>query len=202
LDKSKKKFAILDFDGVVNLAKRFSKRYSTEHNLDIKILLPFFDSKFQLCLIGKADLKKELAKVLKLWRWSGTVEELLDYWFSVEINIDDRMIQKIHTLKSKGVIVIGATNQEKYRTQYLRKKLHLDTLFDKFYSSVDLGIKKPDGKFYESILNDINAEPSEVVNWDDSTKNVDSASNLGIKSYLYKKYSVFEKQCRDNFVSN
>jgi HAD superfamily hydrolase (TIGR01509 family) len=193
------KVALFDLDGVINSAIPFSTRYSKMKNIDIETMLPFFNGIFQDCLVDKADLKEELQIVLEKWQWDGTVDELLTYWFEGEVNVDERFIKKIGFLKRNGITVVGGTNQEKYRTNYLRDVLDLDNLFAKFYSSAEIHIKKPSTKFFEYIINDLNISPNEMVYWDDSSEHVKSASELGINAYHFTEYERFEQEFKKHF---
>ena len=49
---------------VIEREMRFSQRFSDEFDVPFEKIIPFFKNEFQLCLIGKADLKKELKKYL------------------------------------------------------------------------------------------------------------------------------------------
>ena len=58
------KTILFDVDGVVIPKKRrFSTNFSREFNVPIEKLSQFFENEFQLCLVGKADLKKEIKKL-------------------------------------------------------------------------------------------------------------------------------------------
>ena len=63
----------------------------------------FFAGVFHNCLIGKADLKEELAKVIAEWGWQGTVDELIDFWFSVGDDLDDDVDRYIQSAKDHGL---------------------------------------------------------------------------------------------------
>jgi HAD superfamily hydrolase (TIGR01509 family) len=80
-----------------------------------------------------------------------------------------------------------ATNQEKYRLEYMRKEMGFEKIFDKIYSSNIIGFKKPEIQFYKYILNDLNKSPNDIIFYDDSQANIESAELIGITSYLYIK---------------
>ena len=57
------KAVIFDTDGmIIRSEKYFSQRFSDEFNIPMEKILPFFKNEFQLCLVGKADIKTELNK--------------------------------------------------------------------------------------------------------------------------------------------
>jgi putative hydrolase of the HAD superfamily len=84
---------ILDADGVLIHAERFSKQLERDYRITTQITEPFFSGPFKECLIGKADLKEELGPYLKKWGWQKSVEEFLDYWFTAEHKIDQSLIE-------------------------------------------------------------------------------------------------------------
>ena len=190
------KAIVLDADGVIiNKPDMFSVQYQKEFGISNDVMLPFFKGRFQDCLVGKADLKEELEPLLKKWAWPGLVEELLDYWFKSEHYIDEKIVAEIARLKRMGIKCYLGTDQEKYRTEYIRKNMGLEKIFDKIYSSAEMGYKKPDKEFFEIITNDLknkeNIQPEEIMFWDDDEKNVMAGRELGWRSYLYENFEGF-----------
>ena len=78
-----------------------------------------------------------------------------------------------------------ATNQEKYRLEYMKKEMDFETTFDKIYSSNLIGFKKPSVEYYKYILDDKNENPGNIIFYDDRQENVESSKSLGISAYLY-----------------
>ncbi|MFA7209064.1 MAG: HAD family hydrolase [Parcubacteria group bacterium] len=192
------KAIVFDADGVViNSPDYFSVQYQKEFGVSNDMMLPFFKGKFQDCLVGKADLKEELKPFLSGWKWAGTVEEFLGYWFKVEHHIDERVVREIERLKSMGIRCYLGTKQEKYRTEYMRNRMGFEEIFDHIYSSAEVGYKKPDKKFFEFISADIknkdNIDPEEIMFWDDEKSNVAVSKELGWQGYFYGNYDDFNK---------
>lgn len=193
------KIALFDIDGVLNNVEKFSLRYEKEYGVSVDLLLPFFKNEFQDCLVGKLDLKEQLEKVKGIWKFNGSTEELLKFWFEGEINVNKEVLRIIETVKNAGYPVIAVTNQEKYRTNYLKKKLDLDKLFYKTYSSAQIGVKKPEKGFYEYIKNDMKIDYNEFAYWDDDEDNVVESAKLGISSYRYLGINDFREQVMREF---
>jgi len=193
------KIALFDIDGVLNNVEKFSLRYEKEYGVSVDLLLPFFKNEFQDCLVGKLDLKEQLEKVKGIWKFNGSTEELLKFWFEGEINVNKEVLRIIETVKNARYPVIAVTNQEKYRTNYLKKKLDLDKLFYKTYSSAQIGVKKPEKGFYEYIKNDMKIDYNEFAYWDDDEDNVVESAKLGISSYRYLGINDFREQVMREF---
>lgn len=186
------KAIIFDADGVViNSPGYFSVQYQKDFGISNDMMLPFFKGRFQDCLVGKADLKEELVPLLKDWRWNGSVEELLKYWFKAEHYIDERMVEEIKNFKNRGIKCYLGTKQEKYRTEYIWNEMEFKNIFDGIYSSADIGYKKPDKKFFEFIQNDLELKPEEIMFWDDEKDNVETAKGLGWQGYFYDNFEDF-----------
>lgn len=186
------KALILDADGVIINGIRFSQRLKVDYGLTIEDTAAFFQGKFQECLVGKADLKKELPQHLKEWGWNKSVEEFLEYWFKSEHQLNQELINYLSSIKNKIKCYV-ATNQEKYRTEYIIDKMGFNQIFDKVFSSAYIGHKKPQKEFYEYFLKnigDINKE--EIIFWDNSKEHISSAQKVGLKAELYKNFNDFK----------
>ncbi|MFA7245476.1 MAG: HAD-IA family hydrolase [Candidatus Magasanikbacteria bacterium] len=189
----KYKVFLFDTDGVVVLSEMFSNHYSQKNNIPKEEMLPFFTGVFQDCMKGKADLKEVIKPWLVKWQWNESVDEFLKQWFEHENNIDEKVIEFINQLKKEGIKCYLATNQEKYRTEYLKNKMKFGELFDGIFSSAYIGHKKPTKEFYEFILDNLNIPAKEIFYLDDDVKNIEIAKELGIESYLYKDFDKFIK---------
>lgn len=51
---------------------------------------------------------------------------------------------------------------------------------DHHFTSLELGVMKPDAAIYQAVLNSLEADPGEVLFFDDGMKNVDAARTLGM----------------------
>ena len=181
------KAIIFDSDGMLTHGARFSEHYSREHGVSLDKMAPFFKDPFKDCLVGRADLKEELQKGwLEEWHWTDSVDELLKYWFSVGDRLDQDVFDSINELKNKGVLCVLATNQEKYRTDYLSDTFGYDDVFDKVFSSAYVGHLKPSSEFFDAVMRYLRAkdgsiEKTDVLFWDDDMENVEGAQEYGFK---------------------
>lgn len=179
------KAILFDADGVLIHAERFSIRLEREYGISTDMTLPFFKGVFQKCLIGQADLKKTIASYLPQWGWKGTVDEFLKCWFESEHKIDAELVEFIKQLKSQGMRVYIATNNETHRTEYLIHEMGFGEVFDKVYGSGHMGFKKPDHQFFDHIIKEQSLVPEETLFVDDDRENIESARELGLHAMLY-----------------
>lgn len=185
----KYKVALFDADGVTFTEGQLFSEILAEKRMinSLAKTASFFKGPFQQCLVGKADLKEELSKVVKEWGWSGTVDELINFWFTVGNEIDEAVSKYIHNLKDKGVSCYLVTNQEKYRGELLRIKLA--HLFERTFVSAEIGYRKEDPSFFEYVYNDVKAKVTskqEILLIDDDPKNIGAARQFGIDAIHFR----------------
>ena len=179
---------IFDFDGVINISEYFSIRYAKEFNIPLETISSFFRKEFNRCATGKADMRELLLPYLENWKWNGSLDSLLNYWFSNDIELNQELLTFIDTLKAQKFSVMLASQQEINRKNYIWETLDLKNIFDAFYCTCDLGYLKSDPVFYELILEDLTKHqtiqaPQEVIFFDDSPHFIKAASSTGIVSY-------------------
>lgn len=197
------KAVIFDSDGMLSHGPRFSEQYAADHKVSIDVLTPFFIGPFKDCLIGRADLKEELQKGwLEKWGWTGSVDELLEYWFSVGDQLDQEVFDTIAPLRARGVICVLATNQEKYRTEYLSKKFGYGTAFDKVFSSAYLGHTKTSPEALAVIMKYLNdqdpsIDASNTIFWDDDLKNIEQAKAYGLPTEQFIDAVQYKARMRE-----
>ena len=191
------KAIIFDADDVLIIKeKMFSQHLEEDYGISREKISDFFTGDFQKCLVGKADLKEELKKKITEWGWKGSVEQLLDYWFKVEHHIDEQLVEFIRELKSRKIKCYLGTNNEKYRTEYIRDEMGFSKILDKVFSSAEIGHKKPSSEFFESMFHDIEKtdeiERGEVLFVDDDPENIEAAKKFGFQTHLYNNFHDFE----------
>lgn len=191
------KVIIFDSDGVITSSKMFSEDLQRDFGISSTLLTPFFNTAFKKCLIGKADLKEELKKHINNWGWKGSVDELVEYWFVSEHEINEKVVEIIKDIKQKGVKCYLGTNQEQYRTDYMRKRMGFAELFDGIWSSSEVGAIKSEQYFFESVYGQISDDgkisKNEIMFWDDSEINVLAAKEFGFQAYQYCDFEKFKK---------
>jgi putative hydrolase of the HAD superfamily len=182
------KILLLDFDGVISNTKYFSEIYAEKFGIDLNIMLPFFDQLRNTTNIGQGDLKEMLKDVLEDWQWNGTVDELLKFWLDSDSEIDERFIPIVTNLRAKGIKVYLATDQEKYRAQFIWEERGLKNWLDGKFVSCDIGFMKSDPRFFQHIITTLNVHPSEIVFFDDSIQKVESARKAGVNAKHFTKF--------------
>lgn len=186
------KVLFFDADGVtiVQREKFFSQRFSEDYGQSTDVVMPLFKNEFYKCVLGEMDLKDVLKSYLPKWSWQGTVDELLEYWWAGENKINMPVVEKITELRAKGYRCYLATDQEKYRANYIMKGMGMEKYVDGAFFSCDLGISKGKREYWEKVLKSLSIDnPGEVEYWDDEIENIQAAQEAGIKVHLFKNPS-------------
>lgn len=207
---------LLDADHVlINKPELWSAKYCREYGVPYESVLPFFTGDFQACLVGKADLKRLLPPWLDRWEWDEGVDAFLRYWFQAEHFIDSELLEEIERLRAAGMKMYVATNQERYRTEYMLEAMGFARQFDGMLASYDLGAVKPDPTFFAaaydrlcrehlrsgSAAGDHSSEVKEteavfkdhILFFDDDPENVAGARAFGIRAERYQNIDQFKR---------
>lgn len=180
------KTIFFDCDGVIVLRRqKFLEKFADEFGVPPEKLRPFFQNEFLRCQLGKADLKQELQKYLPAWGWKKSVDELLAYWFTAENLADRQIIDYIQGLRAQGIYCCLATNQEKYRFEYLYYHLALNTLFDNLFPSWRVGFFKSQREFWQSVYNFNMGNKREALTVDDNPEVIAAAKKFGFYGHTY-----------------
>jgi len=193
------KAVLFDADGVLITGEKFSSHLERELNISPETTANFFKGKFKDCIIGKADLKEAIAPFLPQWGWNKSVEEFLELWFDVEHHPNEILLAWIQRLRKEGVRCYIATNQEKYRSQYIRHYMEIGSVFDGIFASNEVAVAKPDIEFFNKIKEQLSFENDETLFWDDTQANVDSANIFGIHAEFYTNNDSFKTVMNEKY---
>jgi putative hydrolase of the HAD superfamily len=189
---------ILDADGVINDGTLLS--LEKDFGITSDVMARFFRETFPACLVGKADMRAELAPYLAEWGWKGTIDELLHYWFSQGHKIHERVKDAVQRLRAAGVPVHLATNQEKLRVEYMRQEMGYGALFTALHPSCELGCVKPSQEFFAALHGRIyEPDKTKVLFWDDMEKNVLGAREYGFVAHRFTDEDSFVRKMGEYF---
>lgn len=88
-------------------------------------------------------------------------------------------------LRSAGMAVCFATNQEPLRARYLWEDVGLKDHADIMFHSADLGVAKPDAGFFVACEASCGFSKTEIVFVDDTPTNVESAIRAGWRAGMW-----------------
>ena len=190
---------LLDLDGVVvkGRHKYFSEKLAEEHNIPIDEILPFFKGEYKQAAVGEVDIKEVLPPYLEKWNWQGSVDEFLEYWFEGEREVDQRVMGVVRGLRQDGTRVHLASDNEINRARYLMDEVGLKDEFDRAFFSSELGHTKSNPVFFQKVLRELQAQPADVIYWDDDPKNIEIANQIGIQGNVYDDFDEFKEKVTD-----
>ena len=110
----------------------------------------------------------------------------LEEIYEKDIYIDEAVIEIALKLKKADYKMAILANAAKRWMDVKIEKGNLDKIFEKIYSSADLGMKKPDLDVYEHVIKDLNVAPEEILFIDNLERNTLAAEKLGIKCIVFK----------------
>ncbi len=192
----KYKVVLIDADGMTLRSRRFSDEIQQDYGISWDKMQPFFAGPFQRCKTGQADLKEELSRVIVDWGWKGTVDELVTYWFSVGCDLNPDVISVAQELRLVGVRCCLATNQEKYRAEYLCQVVGLDRIFDELFVSAELGYTKDDVRHFQAVHERLAVsvdvtQKEHILFVDHEEKNLLAAKTFGYAVHKYHDVDQF-----------
>jgi len=185
---------ILDADGVFLRTVRPGNYLEHRYGLSAGQIAGF--KKFMSrCLVGKADLKPELPRFLREWGIPETTEMFLDEAFGSGCEIDESVADVVRGLRHDGVFCGLATNQDKHRMRYLDQRLAIRGFFDATFVSCELGVKKPDAEFFQSVRA---ALPRKTLAfWDDRPENVQAAKECSWSAFVFENAAMFSAEVKN-----
>ncbi len=132
------------------------------------------------CLAGYCTFEVALAEVLAKWGSDAPLTDAISIWTQIEPDPD--ILNVATSLRSTGVVVALATNQQAYRAAFMSQQLGYRSLFDHLLFSCDLGHVKPSPEYFSAALAYAHFEPNEALFIDDHKANVEAARAYGLSA--------------------
>jgi putative hydrolase of the HAD superfamily len=103
-------------------------------------------------------------------------------------------------LRQHGISCYLATNQERYRTEYILNEMGFAARFDGVFSSAYMGYMKPQVEFFHHILHKLaHIKAGEILFWDDTLENIVVARTIGLHAEHYSDFDMFMETMRTYF---
>lgn len=180
---------VFDLDGVVVFPSwGFANYLEHEHAITRAHTRDFFAGPFSQCLKGQLDVKELLPPFLLDWGWTGTVDDFMDKWLETEDSADIRLVQLIQDLRKAGWNCALGTNQEKYRTDYIRHAMGFEKLFDRLFFSCELGSMKPERSYFDAVCDALECQANSILFFDNEEHYVKAAKEAGWNAQLYTSF--------------
>lgn len=174
---------VLDLDGVVYEAWGFARWLERVHGLGRADTAPFFLGPFARCVLGETDLDDELPTWLERWNWKDGADTFLEAWFREDGRRDPAVVEQIGRYRAAGWRCFAASTQERRRASWLRADV--GDLFEDMYFSCEVGVAKPDPRFFERVQARIGLPAESLTFWDDMEQNAAGARAAGWSAHTF-----------------
>jgi putative hydrolase of the HAD superfamily len=149
----------------------------------------FFAPYWEDIILGRAGLMEHLTTALQKIAPRVGPAEVISYWFERDSRLATPLLQELSLLRSTGIRVYLATNQEHLRAAYLMEKLCLAEHVDGIFYSARLGVKKPDLQFFARVQAAVGLRGEEMLLIDDSLQNIEAALKAGWRALYWTTQS-------------
>ncbi|MFC2097568.1 HAD family hydrolase [Bacteroidota bacterium] len=151
------------------------------------------DFKSFIFAFEEGRIKKEefLSKMSVFINNNTNSEDIYKAWNMMLLQFPNKKIEFLKQIKPLyRTFLLSNTNiiHAEYYNNMLKNKHdinNLTDLFEKVYYSHEIGIRKPDPKAFNIVMDENNLKPKETLFVDDMKENIIAAENLGIKGLLY-----------------
>lgn len=138
--------------------------------------------------VGKISTADFLEETKRLCSPGTSMEQVIDAWNSVLLDIPQYKLDLIKDLRRKGYKTFMLSNTNESHWQLIEKKNFPEPVshyFDDLFLSQELHLAKPGDEIYLEVLRRIGFRADECIFVDDSQANCDAAAALGIKAIKY-----------------
>ena len=131
--------------------------------------------------INSAEFREAVRESLKLKIDDSLFDRI---WNSTLIRKKSGIEQVVEKLKKHTQIYLLSNTNEIHFNHFNPECQELFSLFDRCFFSYKIGFVKPEPGIFKYVLNDLQAEPSELVLLDDNESNLAAAADAGIEPRL------------------
>ncbi len=143
--------------------------------------------------IGSITLDEYLDTVVFHCPRDFTKSEFVNFMYEQSEELPN-LLNWLKIWKQQTKIPVFAINNESRELNDFRiKNFNLHELFDGFFSSCYLGIRKPDPRIFKSALKIAQVSPEECIYFDDRPMLVNAAKKLGMNGILHQEFDATKK---------
>lgn len=126
-------------------------------------------------------------------------EDFKEFMFDRSVELPQFLDWSKSWKKQTDLAVFALSNENEELNDYRIKKFKLHDLFDGFFSSCYLGMRKPDPRIYKTAMEIAQVKPDECIYFDDRPMLVQAAKKLGMHSILHQDFET-SKNILENFI--
>ena len=176
---------VLDIGGVIFDDSKKNIEKLLEKNCDIIYKLTYGKG-FKECLLGNKTVNEHIESLSNYKEFEDLKYILSKKNLSKSYPLITTNFEYIKTLKKQGYKLYLLTNITEDSYNYINDLININSIFDGGIYSYQEHIIKPDKRIYNLLIDKYSLKKSETIFFDDKEKNVISAINQGISSYVFK----------------
>ncbi|AJF71007.1 MULTISPECIES: glucose-1-phosphatase [Enterobacteriaceae] len=112
-------------------------------------------------------------------------EQFSHGWQAVFVALRPEVIAIMHKLREQGHRVVVLSNTNRLHTTFWPDEYpQVRAAADRIYLSQEMGMRKPEERIYQSVLQQEGFSAADTVFFDDNAENIAGANRLGITSIL------------------
>lgn len=112
-------------------------------------------------------------------------EQFAHGWQAIFVGIRPEVIAIMHKLREQGHRVVVLSNTNRLHTTFWPDEYpDVKAAADKIYLSQEMGMRKPEARIYQAVLQAEGYPAADAVFFDDNADNIEGANQLGITSIL------------------
>lgn len=112
-------------------------------------------------------------------------EQFSHGWQAIFVGIRPEVIAIMHKLREQGHRVVVLSNTNRLHTTFWPDEYpEVKAAADKIYLSQEMGMRKPEARIYQAVLQAEGFSAADALFFDDDVDNIEGANQLGITSIL------------------
>ena len=201
-DVSKIRVVFMDIGGVLltngwghESRQKAAKVFGFDYD-EMNILHNFIYNVFE---IGSISLDDYLDTVVFHRPRDFTKNDFKQFMMAESVELPEMLSWLIAWKKKIELPVFAINNESRELNDYRIETFNLRQLFDGFFSSCYVGVRKPNPKIFKNALEITQVLPQECIYFDDMPMLVNAAKKLGINSIQHQKFED-TKHLLENFI--
>ena len=200
-DVSKIKVVFMDIGGVLltngwghESRQKAAKIFGFDYE-EMDILHNFIYNVFE---IGSISLDEYLDTVIFHCQRDFTKEDFKEFMYAQSKELPNLLPWLKSWKKQTDLTVFAISNESRELNDYRIETFKLYELFDGFFSSCYIGIRKPDPRIFKKAMEIVQVKPESCVYFDDRRMLVNTAKKLGMNSIEHQTFDE-TKRILENF---
>ena len=195
-DVSKIKVVFFDIGGVLlsnGWAHESRQKAAEVFGFDYEEMNTLHNFIYNVFEIGSITLDEYLDTVVFYCPRNFTKAEFKDFMYAQSTELP-KLLAWLKTWKTHTLLpVFALSNESRELNDYRIATFGLHDLFDGFFSSCYLGIRKPDPRIFHKAMEIVQAAPGECIYFDDRPMLVNAANRFGMNAILHQDYETTTK---------